>query len=151
MCFRDKKFYGCRHHLVQLVLSVNSHNHFPSRLYLRSSCQASALFSSQEPPDHLQSWEIERCNNNPSGAISFVLLMIFKLRKFPVSVYTTDCLPLPTHPVIVTRWGVKISGEPVNGAIRYKQDILLLSSPSTSNSPLLLTLRYLMLVYKIWA
>ena len=50
MYFRDKKFYGCRHHLVQLVLSVNSHNHFPSRLYLRSSCQVSALFSSQEFP-----------------------------------------------------------------------------------------------------
>ena len=48
MYFRDKKFYGCRHHLVQLVLSVNSHNHFPSRLYLRSSYQVSALFSSQE-------------------------------------------------------------------------------------------------------
>ena len=50
MYFRDKKFYGCRHHLVQLVLSLNSHNHFPSRLYLRSSCQVSALFSSQEFP-----------------------------------------------------------------------------------------------------
>ena len=57
MYFCDKKFYGCRHHLVQLVLSVNSHNHFPSRLYLRSSCQLSALFSSQE---FSVTWDIEK-------------------------------------------------------------------------------------------
>ena len=57
MYFRDKKFYGCRHHLVQLVLSLNSHNHFPSRLYQGSSCQVSALFSSQE---FSVTWEIEK-------------------------------------------------------------------------------------------
>ena len=64
MYFRDKKFYGCRHHLVQLVLSVNSHNHFPSRLYPRSSCQVSALFSSQEFQQSPH--RLKRCNNNPS-------------------------------------------------------------------------------------
>ena len=139
MYFCDKKFYGCRHHLVQLVLSVNSHNHFPSRLYLRSSCQVSALFSSQEfSVTWLVDWKgEERCHNNPSHQCRLsVLRIIFKLGEERRGEWGSICFtqghPLPPppspQPLIVACWGVKISGEPVNGPIRYKQDILLLSS-----------------------